>query len=144
MTGFTHEYYMRDRIHSRVLRVRHDSLTSIQLLLASTKLHNRSYSTVFSTCQQSWVVCFSCHMSQHASYLQNFSRHKVLLTFFVNLDVNCTIDSHIVSYSSLFLTSWPGRLATSFLTFYFDPYFCFQIQIISSFNCTTKAMKVIM
>ena len=29
--------------------------------------------------------------AQHTSYLQIFSRHEALLTFFVNLDMSCTV-----------------------------------------------------
>ena len=55
MTGFTHVYLPLVSDYSQVLCAQQDSLTSIQLpvLLVSTKVHNRSYLQVFSTCQQS-------------------------------------------------------------------------------------------
>ena len=53
MTGFTHVHLPLVSDYSGVLRARQDSLMSIQLLLTSTKPHDRSSSRVFSTRQQS-------------------------------------------------------------------------------------------
>ena len=99
MTGFTHvcfyhlsvitrEYHAHNRIHSRELQARQDSLMSI-------KLRNRSYSQVriFNSSAIACKQCASCvAWAQHASCLQNFSRHNVLLAFFVNLDMSCTVE----------------------------------------------------
>ena len=84
LSVITHQYYAHNRIQLWVLHSRQDSLTSIQLLLASTRLHNRS------NCL--WAVCFSCCTSPARELSSNFSRHDALLAFFVNLDVSCTVN----------------------------------------------------
>ena len=60
------------------------------IFLVSTKIHDSSYSQVFSTCQKS-LTCIVFLMAQHMSYMQNFSRHETLHAIFVNLDVSCTV-----------------------------------------------------
>ena len=85
MTGFTQVLLPLVSDYLRVLHARQDSLTN-------TKLHNRSYLWVFSTCQQSLTSSVLLMLrAQRTRCLQNFLRHDVLLAFFVNLDVSCTV-----------------------------------------------------
>ena len=63
---------------------------SIQLLLASTKVHDRSYSQVFSPRQQS--LASSVLLVSHGPNARViFKAQSVTRVFFVNLDVSCIL-----------------------------------------------------
>ena len=90
MTAFTQEYLPLISDYLRVLSVRKDSLTSIyhsyRLLLASTKLHDRSYSSIFNSSIIAQEQCIPrVARAQHASHLQNFLRHDILHAFVCKL-----------------------------------------------------------
>ena len=90
MTGFTHmhlplsvitrEYYAHNRI---------------DLLLYSVITHEYkgAQQKLLATHQQSLTSSCASHVTQaqHMSYLQNFLRHEVLLAFFCNFGVSCTV-----------------------------------------------------
>ena len=79
--------------YSRVLHAQQDSLASIRPLLASTKLHNRNYSRVFSTRQQSLAssVLLVSH-EPNTRVVFKISRGTTRYSrLFVNLDVSCTV-----------------------------------------------------
>ena len=93
ITGFTHMHLPLVSDYLRVLRARQDSLASIQLLLTSIKLHDRSYLRVFSTHQQSPAssVLLVSHEPNTQVVFQNFFRYNTLLTCFCKLgrDLYC-------------------------------------------------------
>ena len=74
-TGFTCEYLSLVSYYSRV-----------------EKVHDRNYLRAFLTRQLSLVSSIlSCRTSPTHELNANSSRHESLLTFFVNLDVSCTV-----------------------------------------------------
>ena len=94
---------MHDKFYSH-------AFTSFQWLLTSimrTTEFTREYSVItrkYKSAQQELLASIfnssaitreqcTSHVARakHSSYLQNFSRHKSLLAFFVNLDVSCTV-----------------------------------------------------
>ena len=101
MTGFIHMHLPFVSDYSRVLRARQDSLMSIQLLLTSTKVHNRNFLQVFSTHWQfllSSILLMSHKLNTRVIF--KISRGtKQYLCFFVNLDVSYTVHSYIMQYT---------------------------------------------
>ena len=68
MTGFNHTYLLLVSDYSRVLSAQQDLLASI-----------------FNSSVIARKQCSSCCQAQHASYLQNFSRHEALHALFCKL-----------------------------------------------------------
>ena len=107
MTVFTHMHFSD---YSQVLHAQQDSLVNIQLLLASTKLHEKNYLGVFSTCQQS--LTSSVFLVSHEPNMWvgfKISRGTMRYShFFVNLAVSCTVATGLMN---LLLDQVHGGLA---------------------------------
>ena len=101
MTGITHVLLPLVSDYLRVLSARQDLLVSIYHSSAITHEYKSAQQELLTSIFNSTAIaCEQCTSrvarAQHASYLQIFSRHEVLLTFFVNLDVSCTVPKLIV------------------------------------------------
>ena len=119
LSVITCKYYAHDRIHSRVLHPWQDSLVSITCMTGFTSEYSvitREYKSarqellksIFNSSVIAREQCTS-HVTwgQHVSYLQNFSRHEVLLIFFYKLGrelYHIWASSTIGFHSSLQLT----------------------------------------
>ena len=96
MTGFIHVHLPLVSDYWGVLSARQDSLASIYHSSVITREYKSArqelLAYIFNLSEITRVQCTSrVTRAQHASYLQIFLRHEVLLVFFVNLDVSCTV-----------------------------------------------------
>ena len=94
MTGFTHVHLPLVNDYLWVVITHTTGFTSeYSVLLTSTKVHDRSYSLVLPTHQQSLMssVLLMSH-EPNTQVIFKFSQGmKYYSCFFVNLDVNCTV-----------------------------------------------------
>ena len=90
MTGFTHAHLSLVSDYLWVLSSQQDSLMSIYHSSVITRKYKSARQELLVSHSQ--AVYFSCCMSSTQSYFQIFSRHEVLLTSFVNLDMSCTVN----------------------------------------------------
>ena len=115
MTGFTHVHLPLISDYSQVLSAWQDSLVSIYHSSFITREYKSALQELLisilnsSACNQSQAVYFHVAQAQHVSYLQIFSRHKVLLMFFCKLECElyCTyVRMHACTYIQTYHRLW--------------------------------------